>query len=168
MLSGSSNFSSEINKFVAQVPPAPAIQANYAYGGGYQILDGISFRTAQRRKGCRGSSVYSFSLCLHNNSWKFIILSFHIRNRDCPSGVALYEVEIPVRTFRPAILTNDGLMLVMLGHEKNRDYLYVFQSQTGVLVHKFIADTNLIRLLFLIQNSFFLFFVSFSSFVLFE
>nr|CAH0110233.1 unnamed protein product [Daphnia galeata] len=58
--------------------------------------------------------------------------------RDCPSGVALYEVEIPVRTFRPAILTNDGLMLVMLGHEKNRDYLYVFQSQTGVLVHKFI------------------------------
>ena len=52
--------------------------------------------------------------------------------------MALYEVEIPVRTFRPAILTNDGLMLVMLGHEKNRDYLYVFQSQTGVLVHKFI------------------------------
>jgi hypothetical protein len=82
---------------------------------------------------------YSFLLWLYyNNSWKFIILSFHIRNRDCPSGVALYEVEIPVRTFRPAILTNDGLMLVMLGHEKNRDYLYVFQSQTGVLVHKFI------------------------------
>ncbi|EFX69546.1 hypothetical protein DAPPUDRAFT_202786 [Daphnia pulex] len=58
--------------------------------------------------------------------------------RDCPNGVALYEVEIPVRTFRPAILTNDGLMLVMQGHEKNRDYLYVFQSQTGVLIHKFI------------------------------
>lgn len=52
--------------------------------------------------------------------------------------MALYEVEIPVRTFRPAILTNDGLMLVMQGHEKNRDYLYVFQSQTGVLIHKFI------------------------------
>ena len=50
----------------------------------------------------------------------------------------MYEVEIPVRTFRPAILTNDGLMLVILGHEKNRDYLYVFQSQTGVLIHKFI------------------------------
>lgn len=58
--------------------------------------------------------------------------------RECPSGVALYEVEIPVRTFRPAVLTNDGLMMVMLGHEKNRDYLYVFQSQTGVLIHKFI------------------------------
>ncbi len=50
----------------------------------------------------------------------------------------MYEVEIPMRTFRPAVLTNDGLMLVMLGHEKNRDYLYVFQSQTGVLIHKFI------------------------------
>ena len=50
----------------------------------------------------------------------------------------MYEVEISMRTFRPAVLTNDGLMLVMLGHEKNRDYLYVFQSQTGVLVHKFI------------------------------
>lgn len=58
--------------------------------------------------------------------------------RDCPNGVALYEVEVPVRTFRPAIITNDGLMLVMLGHEKNRDYIYVFQSQTGVLMHKFI------------------------------
>lgn len=43
-----------------------------------------------------------------------------------------------MRTFRPAVLTNDGLMLVMLGHEKNRDFMYVFQSQTGVLVHKFI------------------------------
>ena len=43
-----------------------------------------------------------------------------------------------MRTFRPAVLTNDGAMLVMLGHEKNRDYLYVFQSQTGVLSHKFI------------------------------
>lgn len=57
--------------------------------------------------------------------------------RDCPGGVALYEVEVPVRTFRPAVLTNDTQMLVVMGHEKNRDYLYVFQSQTGVLVHKF-------------------------------
>lgn len=52
--------------------------------------------------------------------------------------MALYEVEVPVRTFRPAVLTNDGQLLVMLGHEKNRDYFYVFQSSTGVLVHKFI------------------------------
>lgn len=52
--------------------------------------------------------------------------------------MALYEVEVPVRTFRPAVLTNDSVLLVMFGHEKNRDYLYVFQSQTGVLVHKFI------------------------------
>lgn len=58
--------------------------------------------------------------------------------RECPSGVALYEVEVPVRTFRPAVLTNDAQLLVILGHEKNRDFLYVFQSGTGVIVHKFI------------------------------
>jgi len=47
-------------------------------------------------------------------------------------------VEVPVRTFRPAVLTNDAQLLVILGHEKNRDFLYVFQSGTGVIVHKFI------------------------------
>ena len=47
-------------------------------------------------------------------------------------------MEVPVRTFRPAVLTNDAQLLVILGHEKNRDFLYVFQSGTGVIVHKFI------------------------------
>jgi hypothetical protein len=59
-------------------------------------------------------------------------------HRECPSGNALFEIEIPVRTFRPAVLTNDVSLLVMFGHEKNRDFMYVFQAQTGVLVHKFI------------------------------
>ena len=57
--------------------------------------------------------------------------------RECPSGVALYQVEAPNRSFRPVVVTNDQLLLVMFGHEKKRDCLFVFQAQTGALVHKF-------------------------------
>ena len=53
--------------------------------------------------------------------------------------MALFEVEAATRVYRPAVLTNDGLLLVFLGYERNRDCFFVFQSQTGVLIHKFLA-----------------------------
>lgn len=53
--------------------------------------------------------------------------------------MALFEVEAPTRVYRPAVLSNDGLLLVFLGFERNRDCFYVFQSQTGVMIHKFLA-----------------------------
>lgn len=37
-------------------------QANYAHGGGHQILNGVSFRTGQRRKGCCSSPVHILAL----------------------------------------------------------------------------------------------------------
>ena len=77
---------------------------------------------------------------------KFPVIQCHFLNlyltnnlyRECPSGNALFEVEVPVRTFRPTVLTNDATLLVVLGHERNRDFMHVFQSQTGILLHKFI------------------------------
>jgi hypothetical protein len=55
-----------------------------------------------------------------------------------PGGEKIYEFEYPIKSIRPLIRTFDESLLVGPGFEKLKDTLYIFNSKTGILVHKII------------------------------
>ncbi|CAL8088660.1 unnamed protein product [Orchesella dallaii] len=58
--------------------------------------------------------------------------------RSVPSGEKIFEFEFPIKTLRDVIPTSDETLLVGPGFEKLKDTLYIFNSKTGLLMHKIV------------------------------